>query len=99
MPLFTVSVTRRFESRHVHTRVVEAPDGDAAVAWVSKELEADEFDPSDDYTEQASGYDDCSGWEVSDEWITAIAGPADTEVGNGEDSEAEEAGQGYTNQG
>lgn len=102
MPLYNVEVSRWYKSRHVHTRVVEADTPEAAEAWVDRELQNGEFDPSDNYEEQVTGYDDAGAWEVDAQFVReAIAGPADVKVGDAENSEnaGEEPGKGYTDQG
>ena len=98
MPNFQVTVSRSFTSRHVHERVVEAPDAKTAKAWVEQELDNDEFDPTDNYVEQATGYDDAGSWSVDDH-VAVTQDEADTTAGEVDDGEEGEAGPGYTNQG
>jgi len=82
MPIYAVRVLRTYTSKHVHERTVEADTPDAASAWVEAELQAEAFDPSEEYEEHENGYSECGDWYVSvvASQVAIAPGQADTRV-------------------
>jgi hypothetical protein len=66
MPLFNVSVSRRYTAYHQASILVEAADDVSAADALSAAMaDSGDYDP-ESYRDlgQEEGYDDCDGWEV-----------------------------------